>query len=116
MDNPIRSGIIPFNYAKSRIPGAPGDHFASLLHRGSVHIKLSMPGTRENHQTPHVQDEIYVILSGHGTFLHDGKSDPVAPGDLMFVAAGTEHRFVDFTPDLAVWVIFFGPDGGEIQA
>ena len=33
--------------------------------------------------------------------------------DLLFVAAGTEHPFEDFTDDLAVWVVFFGPQGGE---
>jgi hypothetical protein len=32
----------------------------------------------------------------------------------MFVAAGTEHYFEDFTEDLAVWVVFYGPDGGEV--
>jgi hypothetical protein len=32
------------------------------------------------------------------------------------VAAGTEHRFEDFTEDLAVWVVFYGPDGGEVSA
>ena len=32
----------------------------------------------------------------------------------MFVGAGTEHHFEDFTDDLAVWVIFYGPQGGEI--
>ena len=31
----------------------------------------------------------------------------------MFVAAGGEHRFEDFTEDLAVWVVFYGPAGGE---
>jgi hypothetical protein len=31
----------------------------------------------------------------------------------MFVAAGVEHRFEDFSADLAVWVIFYGPPGGE---
>jgi hypothetical protein len=23
------------------------------------------------------------------------------------------HKFVDFTSDFAVWVIFYGPEGGE---
>lgn len=23
------------------------------------------------------------------------------------------HRFVEFTPDFATWVFFYGPDGGE---
>lgn len=36
-----------------------------------------------------------------------------APGDFLFVPAGVEHRFEEFTDDLAVWVVFYGPDGGE---
>jgi hypothetical protein len=29
------------------------------------------------------------------------------------VADRVEHRFEDFTDDLAVWVVFYGPEGGE---
>jgi hypothetical protein len=29
------------------------------------------------------------------------------------VPAGVEHRFEQFTDDLAVWVVFFGPEGGD---
>jgi hypothetical protein len=32
----------------------------------------------------------------------------------MFVAAGTEHHFENFTEDLTVWVVFYGPTGGEV--
>jgi hypothetical protein len=37
----------------------------------------------------------------------------VAPGTFVFVAAGQPHRFEDFSEDFAVWVAFYGPDGGE---
>jgi hypothetical protein len=30
------------------------------------------------------------------------------------VKAGVEHRFEEFSKDLAVWVVFYGPDGGEL--
>jgi hypothetical protein len=32
----------------------------------------------------------------------------------MFVAAGIEYRFEDFTENRAVWVVFYGPPGGEV--
>jgi hypothetical protein len=32
------------------------------------------------------------------------------------VPAGVVHRFEDFSDDLAVWVVFYGPEGGEIPA
>jgi cupin superfamily acireductone dioxygenase involved in methionine salvage len=46
--------------------------------------------------------------------VHDGRRDRCETGDLVFIAAGTEHCFEDFTEDLAVWVVFFGPQGGEV--
>jgi mannose-6-phosphate isomerase-like protein (cupin superfamily) len=81
----------------------------------TLDVKLSCP-VRPNQQTPHTQDEIYVIVRGRGVLIHDGERDEFASGDLLFVAAGTEHRFEDFTDDLAVWVVFFGPRGGEAPA
>ena len=59
-------------------------------------------------QTPHARDELYIIAAGTGTFVCAGESRPFAPGDLFFVPAGTEHRFLGFSPDFATWVVFFG--------
>ena len=32
---------------------------------------------------------------------------------VLFVPAHEEHRFESFTDDLVVWVMFYGPEGGE---
>jgi mannose-6-phosphate isomerase-like protein (cupin superfamily) len=85
------------------------------MDRGTLKIKLSCP-VRPNQQSPHAQDELYVIVRGRGVLVHDGRKDAFETGDLMFVAAGTEHHFEDFTDDLTVWVAFFGPEGGEVPA
>ena len=55
-----------------------------------------------------------VGLATVGVLFHDGRRDQFGAGDLLFVAAGTEHRFEDYSDDLAVWVIFYGPQNGEI--
>jgi hypothetical protein len=34
----------------------------------------------------------------------------------LFVAAGAEHHYEDFSDDLALWRIFYGRRGGEIPA
>ena len=83
-----------------------------LFSHGTLRVLLSCP-TPPNRQTPHTQDEIYVIARGNGTLCHDGKRDRFDAGDLLFVAAGVEHWFEDFSDDLAVWVLFYGPEGGE---
>jgi mannose-6-phosphate isomerase-like protein (cupin superfamily) len=115
MSQAIRSGVIHLAEAKRAIPGPPGAHAASFLERGTLNVKLSLP-VSPNQQSPHAQDEVYVIIQGRGILYHDGKRNAFEPGDLMFVAAGTEHHFEDFSDDLAVWVVFYGPDGGELPA
>ncbi len=109
---PDRSRVVRLAEARTRIPGPAGEHAASLLRRGSLDVKLSLP-VRPNRQTPHEQDEVYVIVQGRGVLVHDGRRDRFESGDLLFVAAGTEHHFEDFSDDLAVWVVFYGPRGGE---
>ena len=87
----------------------------SLLERGTLKVKLSCP-VRPNEQSPHAQDEVYVVAERRGVLIHGGQRDECGPGDLLFVAAGPEHHFEDFTDDLTVWVLFYGPDGGEVPA
>jgi mannose-6-phosphate isomerase-like protein (cupin superfamily) len=67
-----------------------------------------------NEQTPHAQDEIYLIIRGRGVLCHHRKRDPFESGDVLFVAAGIEHHYEDFTEDLALWRVFYGPPDGEI--
>jgi mannose-6-phosphate isomerase-like protein (cupin superfamily) len=110
-----RSHVFHLAEAREGIPGPAGEHSIAVFQRVTLNLKLSLP-VMPNQQTPHVQDEVYVIVAGRGVLVHDGKRDPFESGDLMFVAAGTEHHFEDFTENLAVWVVFYGPPGGEIPA
>jgi mannose-6-phosphate isomerase-like protein (cupin superfamily) len=64
-------------------------------------------------QTPHTRDEAYVVVQGSGEFINGSKRETFGPGDFLFVPAGVEHRFLNFSDDLVVWVVFFGPEGGE---
>ena len=115
MSKPDRSRVIRLAEAQAGIPGPAGEHSVSLLQRGTLNVKLSLP-VRPNQQTPHAQDEIYFIIRGRGVLLHDSKRDRFQSGDLLFVAAGTEHQFEDITEDLALWRVFYGPHGGEVPA
>ena len=62
---------------------------------------------------PHTRDEVYVVVQGAGDLIKDGVRMPVGPGDFLFVPAGVEHNFENFTDDLTIWTIFYGPEGGE---
>jgi mannose-6-phosphate isomerase-like protein (cupin superfamily) len=66
-----------------------------------------------DYQTKHSQDELYVVIEGSGTLVIADKPHRFGKGDVLFVPAKTQHRFVDFTDDLITWAIFWGPEGGE---
>jgi mannose-6-phosphate isomerase-like protein (cupin superfamily) len=46
----------------------------------------------------------------------DGGRAAFGPGDVLFAPAGREHRFEGFSDDLVLWVVFWGPPGGESAA
>jgi mannose-6-phosphate isomerase-like protein (cupin superfamily) len=95
------------------IHAAKAEVGVTILRHGTLDVKLAAPA-RPNQQTPHAQDEIYVVVRGRGALFHGGVRDPFEPGDLLFVAAGVGHHFEDFGDDLLVWRVFYGPDGGEL--
>ena len=86
--------------------------FTMVMKHGSMTIEYFAPDTVDT-QTPHKKDELYVIVSGESNFYRNGDRVFCKKGDILFVPAGMEHRFEDFTSDFATWVIFYGPDGGE---
>ena len=101
--------------ALGRLPGPAGERFAKVFGHGNLDIEIYAPRVHDL-QTPHTRDEAYIVVAGGGTFVHGEAREPFGPGDYLFVAAGVEHRFESFTDDLVVWVVFYGPEGGERQA
>ena len=79
---------------------------AAVYQHGSLLLKLFSP-VQEDTQQPHTQDEVY------GCFVTGEARHAVSPGDVLFVPAGVAHRFEDFSDDLMLWVVFYGPQGGE---
>lgn len=89
-----------------------GKRFLELLTHGSMLVEIYKP-EKVDLQQIHSRDELYVVYSGSGTFFNDGIRHPFQAGDVLFVPAGIEHRFEDFSEDFATWVVFYGPEGGE---
>lgn len=89
-----------------------GEKFIELFKHGSLLVEIYKPA-KVDKQTPHTRDEIYVIASGSGEFILADKRTNFATGDMLFVPAGEDHRFENFTDDFVTWVFFYGPEGGE---
>lgn len=86
--------------------------FIEVMKHGSMTIEFFKPQQSDT-QTPHKQDEIYAIIKGNSTFYRDGERIDCKSGDVLFVPAGMDHRFENFSEDFETWVIFYGPEGGE---
>ena len=90
----------------------PGRRSATLIERGSMRLRYDAP-KEEGAQTPHAQDELYIVVAGRGRFEVGGETCAFGPDDVLFAPAGAAHRFVDFSDDFATWVVHYGPEGGE---
>ena len=115
--NHLPNPIVPHRWtrteAESLLP-APGTHprSAAIYQHGSLLLKLFAPRGHDP-QPAHTRDEVYFVAQGRGWFVNGSERHPFATGDVLFVPAGVVHRFEDFSNDLALWVVFYGPEGGE---
>jgi len=98
--------------ALSHLTDPEGLRSAVLFEHGSLQVKIYAPRGHDP-QRPHTRDEIYVVAQGTGIYFDGLARRRFRPGDLIFAPAGSEHRFDEFTEDFAVWVMFYGPEGGE---
>ncbi len=123
MPNDPIAGVIPLEEAfqkladkrKKDLPKPPNEvdpkTYVTLLTNGTMSVELYAPFEKDE-QTPHTQDELYVIARGSGTFEREGKTAPFVAGDTIFVPANDDHRFINYTEDFATWVFFYGPEVG----
>jgi mannose-6-phosphate isomerase-like protein (cupin superfamily) len=98
----------------SKLPTVDGKPFVVAFEHGTLSVELYAPRNVDT-QAPHGRDEVYVVVRGEGSFVNGPDRHRFGPGDLLFIPAGVEHRFEDFGDDLAVWVVFYGPVGGELS-
>jgi mannose-6-phosphate isomerase-like protein (cupin superfamily) len=115
--NPIAEGVrfemkITTEEALKHLPGPKGERWATVLEHGTLDVEIYAPRGSDP-QNPHSRDEVYVVVQGTGDFVNGNERKPFGPGDVLFVPARVVHRFENFTNDLIVWVIFYGPEGGE---
>lgn len=93
--------------ALAKLAEISGRQFMGVFVHGSLEVEIYKPD-KVDLQNPHTRDEVYVVISGSGQFLKGGVRHPFQAGEVLFVPAGVEHRFEDFTEDFATWVFFFG--------
>lgn len=82
--------------ALARLPGPEGKPFATIFKHGTLLLEVYSP-LGFDPQKPHTRDEVYFVAAGRGEFVCGESRQPFGPTDLLFAAAGVEHRFENFT-------------------
>jgi mannose-6-phosphate isomerase-like protein (cupin superfamily) len=98
--------------ALERLPGPEGQRFATIFEHGGLLVEIYAPRGVDP-QKPHTRDEVYFVAAGTGEYVCGDQRQQFGPTDILFAAAGGEHRFESFSGDLVLWVLFYGPEGGE---
>ena len=94
--------------AATRLAGAGGGY--EVVHE-SPGLELGvyvLVAPQPDGQTPHLFDEVYVVLDGEGDIEVEGETRHVTKGEAVFVAAHAEHRFSGYE-SISLLVIFNGP-------
>lgn len=104
---------VPFAEIMAELAPQPADRrFVVPMRHGTMSVEVYAP-TGEDRQSPHWQDELYIVIAGQADFVRGDERVAVKPQDLLFVPAGEVHRFEAMSEGFATWVVFWGPDGGE---
>lgn len=83
-----------------------GVWFDEVFAKGNLRLEFFAPrGT--DYQTPHDEDEFYIIVRGKAELIIENERFVCETGDALFVPAQAGHHFENFTDDFAAWVIFF---------
>lgn len=85
------------------------NRFVKVLENGTMSVEYFAPHAADT-QSPHKQDELYIIVQGSSDFYRNGETVKCIKGDVLFVPAKMEHRFINFSNDFATWVVFYGEE------
>jgi mannose-6-phosphate isomerase-like protein (cupin superfamily) len=69
-----------------------------------------LPAGGTDPQSPHLEDEVYVVVGGRAQVTVGAEERDIRPGDTIFVGANVPHRFHDIAEDLELIVVFAPPE------
>jgi mannose-6-phosphate isomerase-like protein (cupin superfamily) len=88
-------------------PGAEPNHWVERFRVPDLSVgTYSIPAGGVDDQTPHAEDEIYVVVRGRAVLVAGGAAAEVRTGSVIYVPAGEAHRFTEIAEDLTLLVIF----------
>lgn len=93
-------------------PSAQQRNYAEIMRVAAMSVGVyELAAGTEDAQSPHGEDEVYLVLRGRARATVGTETVTVAPGSFLYVPARVPHRFHDIEEHLAVLVVFAPPEG-----
>lgn len=111
MDDAWRYFEIAAEIEKLRSSGRP---YREFLRVPSLSCGIyALPAGAKDLQSPHDEDEVYLVLEGSGRITVNGEERRVQRGSVLYVKATSEHSFFEIDEDMTLLVFFAsgGPSG-----
>jgi hypothetical protein len=100
----IKSQVIALLEALAQTPGPDARRFGELLRQRSLSVEVFSP--RDPYKPP-AGDLVYMVVQGSGELQLDQNRISFGLGDFIFVPSDSMHRFVRYSDDVVIWVIFY---------
>jgi mannose-6-phosphate isomerase-like protein (cupin superfamily) len=91
-----------------RLDGTRPD-MAEFFKAGGLKMSVAAwPAGAADPQSPHQEDEVYVVSRGRARLRVGDDDVEVGPNSILYVPAGADHEFHDIAEDLEVLVVWAG--------
>ncbi len=105
MDSDLWS-VFHIDELKRQVEGAE-PKFREFLKSQSLTCAIyHLPIGSRDMQAPHLEDEIYFVVSGRATLKVGEQKHNVAPGSILYVRATDEHSFFNIEEALTLIAVF----------
>jgi len=69
-------------------------------------VVYRLPAGARDMQAPHLEDEVYFVVSGRAKLRVAGEEREVKAGHILYVRATSKHSFFDVEEDLTLIAVF----------
>jgi mannose-6-phosphate isomerase-like protein (cupin superfamily) len=115
--NPVRSafgGVTCRTWSRPEMRAlqkrSPRAYAEAFRNRALSFGVYALPRGGVDPQRPHLEDELYFVLSGRADLVADGRRRTLRAGAVAFVAARVKHRFERVGRNFVVAVAFAPPE------
>jgi len=98
--------IFSFEELSARVEGKEPAIYEFIRSSALSCMVYRLPAGSNDMQAPHLEDEVYFVVSGRAKMRIAGQEREVRPGNILFIRSTLDHSFFDIEEDLTVIAVF----------